>query len=112
MLLEIKCSVCGESKYMILDVTDNGMALICKNVNCDAFNCYTDFNQKYLYREMNLHNETNKEITIKEAFTGEVEFEDDDGIFKEIYTNGVCDNGFKQINGEWVNIKDIENDNC
>ncbi len=100
MILEfnMKCSSCGESKYLALDQNDNGIAIICKNLNCDGFNGFVEIDHKYFYRQM-LQN-----MKIKNGFTGEVEFEAEfeEGKFKEIFENGELKEAFELENSQWV----------
>lgn len=100
MILEfnMKCSSCGESKYLTANKNDNGIAIVCKNLECEGFNGFTEIDFKYFYREML------QSMNIKNGFTGEVEFEEEfeEGKIKEIFENGELKEAFELECSKWV----------
>lgn len=101
MKLELKCPTCGEYKYLIIEsgIGDNAKdrVLVCKNKNCIDFDSY--FNLDYFVSEY-----LNTSVIVQEGFTGEVEFENDNGNFKEIYENGFIKASFQLIDSEWKQV--------
>lgn len=73
MLFEVKCMSCGKDQ-IVIDNNGNEEVFICKNPECPDFNCY------FTWRDAKL--------TLKEGYTGELDFEDEDGSYHEVYENG------------------------
>jgi hypothetical protein len=80
MELEIKCSSCG-SPDVVYDENEAGKKVfICKNPECDDFNCFFEFSDVVL--SMGKEN-------ITEGMTKTIEFENEDGKWVETIENGM-----------------------
>lgn len=77
MLLKITCPSCNKGKIVLEDYV-----FICKNLDCDDFNCLFEFNGEFVSSYMD------KNITVESGFTGEQTFENESGKYREKYENG------------------------
>ena len=80
MLLELTCNTCG-SPDIIIDDNEYNRVVICKNPECDDFNCFIEFNEF-------INGYFGKHVKIKEGLTGELTFENEEGKWRETYKNG------------------------
>ena len=73
MLFEVKCLSCGKDQ-IVLDSNGNEEVFICKNPECPDFNCFFTWGSA--------------KLELIKGYTGELDYEDEDGQYHENYENG------------------------
>jgi hypothetical protein len=77
MQFKVTCPSCGKDRIVLED-----NVFVCKNQECDDFNCFFEFNTEFINRELG------QNIVIVSGYTGEQTFEIESGRYHEKYKNG------------------------
>jgi len=100
MLIQLKCSSC-KSPSIVKESNESETVFICKNPECESFNCFTTARELFLKGE---------DYTIIEGLTGIQEYEewnDEENKYiscKEKYENGEIIEAYRKENIVWKQI--------